>query len=151
VGFLVPFIFGPIKKTRMEPSVNGPLQIKYEMALEWISELSLYKDEMQFLKRLIDRYYVEVVKLENLDEIREEVMQLQELGHANKSLLKEVSQYRDRITRFKDRPKDSVLSELESTHKDLQKKMATFKLRFHSVKQEIFGIANSVLEHMKAR
>ncbi len=135
----------------MEQSVNGPVQIQYEMAMEWISELSLYKDEMQFLKRLIDRYYLEVVKLENLDEIREEVMQLQDLGHANKSLLKEVSQYRDRLTLFIDRPKDSVSPELESTHRLLQKKMATFKLRFHSVKQEIFGIANSVLEKMKAR
>jgi hypothetical protein len=135
----------------MEQSVNGPLQTQYEMALEWISELSLYKDEMQFLKRLIDRYYLEVVKLENLDEIREEVMQLQDLGHANKSLLKEVRQYRDRLTRFMDRPKDSVLPELQTTHKNLQKKMAAFKLRFHSVKQEVFGIANSVLEKMKAR
>ncbi len=135
----------------MEQSVNGPVQIQYEMALEWISELSLYKDEMRFLKRLIDRYYLEVVKLENLDEIREEVMQLQDLVHDNRSLFREVDQYRARLRRFMDRHKGSVLPELESTHKNLQKKMATFRLRFHSVKQEIFGIANSVLEKMKAR
>jgi hypothetical protein len=135
----------------MEQSLNGPAPIQYEMAQQWISELSLYKDEMQFLKRLIDRYYLEVVKIENLDEIREEVMQLQDLEHAGKVLLKEVRQYRDRLTRFMDRPKDAEVPELDSAHKTLQKKMATFKLRFNSVKQEIFSIANIVLEKMKAQ
>ncbi|MGB5370034.1 MAG: hypothetical protein WBN18_06355 [Flavobacteriaceae bacterium] len=135
----------------MEHSGNGTAQKQYEISLEWISELSLYRDEMKFLKRLIDRYYLEVVKLENLDEIREEVMQLQDLGHANKALLKELVRFRDRIKGFMDCPDDLLAPEQEMTHTNLQKKMAAFKLRFLSAKQEIFGIANDVLEKMKTQ
>lgn len=135
----------------MEQPANGPMQNQYEITLDWISALSLYKDEMQFLRRLIDRYYLEVVKIENLDEIREEVMQLQDLGHANETLLKEMVQHRDRLAGFIERPNLALVSDMARTHKSLQKKMATFKLRFNSAKQEIFGIAHSVLEKMKVQ
>lgn len=45
----------------------------YVLTGHWKSDLEFYRDDLKFLQQLIDKYFIWMVRKENLDEVREDV------------------------------------------------------------------------------
>ena len=133
-------------KSNLSP---GKIQEYYRTTENWISDLLFYRDELKFLQHVVDRYYNIMVKLENLDEMREGVIRLNDLKYRCASLLRAIRKLQKRLSErvktnnYKD-PRTIIAS-----HERTSKKFQTFLRDVRASKREIFSIADEVLEMQK--
>ncbi len=120
----------------------------YWEADNWVSHLAFYKDELQFLQKLLDRYFEDMVQHQNLDEIREEVMRFQDLKYTCNKLLANTREHRYQLALAIDQ-KDIEHSMAQQTHLGLQEKLQGFTLDITATKKEIQSITEELLESSK--
>lgn len=113
------------------------------------SELMFYTKDLRFLQKLLDRYFDEMVKNENLDEMRESLMRFQDLCYNCDRLKKRVkdqqSQLLDIIKGISSYDHDNILKEQLGIIHLKSVLMKDFKM----VKKEMFTIADHVLQVKK--
>lgn len=115
---------------------------------DWVSYLSFYKDELQFLQKLLDRYFEDMVQYQNLDEIREEVMRFQDLKYTCAELLANTREHRYQLALVIDKEDDGQ-GMTQKTHLRLQKNFQDFTLGFTTAKKEIQDITKELMESLK--
>lgn len=113
----------------------------------WVSDLSFYKDDLNFLQNLIDSYFSEMVENTSLDEIREEIMGFQDIRHRNNVLLKEVKEHLRHLALCASEQEHQNGGDPIHLHEHFQQKLAKFNYDFRELKREIFGIVDMLLEN----
>ncbi|WP_422079522.1 hypothetical protein [Ulvibacterium sp.] len=115
---------------------------------DWVSYLSFYKDELQFLQKLLDRFFEDMVQYQNLDEIREEVMRFQDLKYNCSKLLANTREHRYQLALAMDK-EDYEQGMTQQIHLRLQKSFQDFTLVFTATKKEIQDITKELMESLK--
>lgn len=121
----------------------------YDQTASLISDLKFYQDDLVFLKQLLDRYFEDMVKSENLDEIREGMIRFQNLGFKCTSLLKKLTTFRTDLTKFLEKPQKDMPTQIKTEYRSLEMEIERFALKFRNTKEEIFNMAEHVLELKK--
>lgn len=114
-----------------------------------ISEVAFYKDDIKFIEVLINRFLKDMLKHENLDELRESMMRLQTLKTKCNTLLENLKQHRQNLDKISDMENEINVSKFETSQNNLKENVTTFRLEFQNVKQEIYRFADDYLEIKK--
>lgn len=113
------------------------------------SELVVYSKDLRFLQQLLDRYFDELVKNKNLDEMRESIMRFQDLCYNCDRFKKRV---KDQQSHLLDVIKGVSTTEPENTLKEqagIENRMSYLMKEFKMVKKEMFTIADHVIQAKK--
>ncbi|NHF57732.1 hypothetical protein FK220_000160 [Flavobacteriaceae bacterium TP-CH-4] len=122
------------------------LQLQIE---EWISDILFFAQDLSFTKHLLDHFYEELIRYENLDEIREEIQRFEDLRYSCGKLLDRTRTHLQHFDSTPDIPNLGASSELMKTQEILKEKFNRFMGEFKAVKSDIFGMIGTVLEHQK--
>jgi len=130
---------------------NKPIdwQDYYSKCADIKSDLAFYTDDIRFLQQLLDKYFQEMAKTENLDEIREILMRFQDLCFIHGQLKKRLKdQQHNLVGIIKGAPEVSP-DKLISEQSIIKKQFVLFEVGFKTVKKEMLTMADDVLEVRK--
>ncbi len=114
-----------------------------------ISEVEFYKDDIKFIEMLINRFLEDMLKHENLDELRESMMRLHTLKTKCNTLLKGLKHHRQNLNKISNVENEKNISKFENLQNNLTEDVTGFRLEFQNVKQEIYRFADDYLEIKK--
>jgi hypothetical protein len=123
----------------------------YVLAENWKADLEFYKDELNFLNSLINKYFVFLINDHQLKQIQNLVDQLVQNLNLHTELNRKIDQYMSTLQSIiSEKPKTvdiSVVNEHEKLEKDLMTFLASSKI----LKKKIFSIAEEMLEHKNVK
>jgi hypothetical protein len=97
-----------MNELRYRPKANyiheADWQELYQLTELWKNDLEFYRDDLRFLQNIIDRYFIWMIKRENLDEVREIEVTLVEIGKKCDSLLKRAQKHLTHLADLIDDP-----------------------------------------------
>jgi DNA repair ATPase RecN len=114
-----------------------------------ISEVEFYKDDIKFIEMLINRFLEDMLKHENLDELRESMMRLHALKTKCNTLLKGLKHHRQNLNKISNMENEKNISKFENSLNNLTEDVTGFRQKFQNVKQEIYRFADDYLEIKK--
>lgn len=117
----------------------------YALTQYWISDLEFYKNDLNFLNKLIDNYFIWIAKKEHIDMVREIEIGLIETAKLCMDLLEKVSKHRQRLGKW---ATDETLEEsrlIRTEHEHLEDEIARFVKAFRKQRNETFRITEYVV------
>ena len=117
----------------------------------WKSDLGFYKDELQFLDTLIDKYIGLMITDEHRERIRKMTISFSEIEKYSHELDEKVTEHAKNLTHLLQNPFSHEENLIMSEHRQLEDFMAAFVKSFREVKREIFSITAHVLREQKLR
>ncbi len=131
-------------------STKGKKAVKwdevYVLTDHWKSDLAFYKDDLQFLHHLVDKYIIWITKEENLGMVREIMQNINELERRCEELLASVGEHMRGIGVQIDRPGAGGETELKDRHHELEGKISLFIKDFRANRKEVFRITEYVMD-----
>jgi hypothetical protein len=121
----------------------------YTITKHWQSESDFYNYEINFLKKLIDKYFIWMTRKENIAQVRKLVIQLSTLEHEHQEIGNAILKHLNHITAYLENAfsHDEQLFRFE--HSVLLQRIEEFTNEFRNVKKEVFEISEEVLDHKK--
>ena len=113
------------------------------------SDLADCSKDLRFLQQLLDRYFNEMVKFENLDEMRESLMRFQDLCYNCDRLKKRVKDQQSRILDIIKRTTKNDPSVSLKEQSAIEKLKSIFMKDFKMVKKEMLAIAEHAVQGTK--
>lgn len=113
------------------------------------SDLVVNTKDLRFLQQLLDRYFDEMIKIENLDEMRESLMRFQDLCYNCDRLKKRVKDQQSRILDIMKRTTKNALNVCIEEQSTIEKLVSVFMKDFKMVKKEMLAIAEHAVQGTK--
>jgi hypothetical protein len=127
----------------------------YVLAEHWKSDLEFYKDELNFLSSLINKYFLWLIKDQELPKIQLVAARLDKNVKTRAELSKKTINYMSDIKEMMDyslKQGDKKLDkQLEEQHEKLEEDMTLFMKNFRALKKDIFSITEAVMEQEKVK
>ncbi len=118
----------------------------YVLTEHWQSDLEFYKDDLRFLHHLVDKYFIWITKSENLEMVREILLQVNDLQKRCESLIKKVLDHRHDLTYFENKTDASRWQQTLEQHEEMEKEIYTFVKEFRANRKEVFRITEYVID-----
>ena len=118
----------------------------YILAENWQSDLEFYRDDLRFLHHLVDKYFIWITKSENLELVRELMLQVQQLERKCKELIEQVMAHKSDLSKFSKGPTSKTMEESAEEHQAIHSEIATFVKNFRSNRTEVFRITEYVID-----
>ncbi len=124
----------------------------YTLAKHWQSDMDFYRDEIRFLYRLTDKYFIWLIRDENLGHVQASTSQLSEAEAQQKELIQKINQHLGHLARLM----ESTLShdeqqQFRGEHARLENLITDFAQSFKELKKEVFAITEHVIEEEKLK
>lgn len=119
-------------------------QSLYVLTEHWKNDLEFYRDDLKFLRRLIDKYFIWIARKENLDMVRDIELKLVEIARKCDLLIKRTMKHLSHLANLMESPIDSSLFRAE--HEGLEVDMAIFVKSFRNNRKEVFAITEHVMD-----
>ncbi len=113
------------------------------------SNLVFYAGDLQFLQKLLDTHFEEMVKNGNLDEMRESLIRFQDLCYNYGRLKKRVKDQQGNLISIIEGSLKINSDILINEQTEIENKMALLTTDFKLVEKEILSIADHLLGHKK--
>lgn len=121
----------------------------YRLTEKWISDLAFYRDELTFLHKLINRFYPDMLYLENLGELRESVIDLQDAGFQCDRLLSRIKVHQNNLVNIIALPIEPSVKRVLFKHQELIDQLVAFKKNIKGLKKVVFCATELVMEAKK--
>ena len=121
----------------------------YVLTAHWKSDLQFYKDDLKFLHHLIDKYFIWMIRKDNVTKVREIIKKLYELDLKCEDLLKRVIIHLNHLAGLIDDPFKYDSHEFRSEHEKLEDNITEFIKSFRTNRKETFLITEHVIESEK--
>ena len=118
----------------------------YVLTEHWQSDLEFYKDDLRFLHHLVDKYFIWITKSENLEMVREIVLQVTDLQKRCEELIKKVLDHRHDLTYFENNTEATKWQQALEQHAEMEKEIYTFVKEFRANRKEVFRITEYVID-----
>ncbi|MFX0558639.1 hypothetical protein ACOCEA_17690 [Maribacter sp. CXY002] len=128
---------------------NGPWDELYVLSQHWVSDLGFYRDDLHFLHHLIDKYFMWIIKTENIKMVRELKKGLLDLNTKSKDLLEKVGKHLVQLGYLVEDPtlKDAGIIRME--HEHLEDEIAAFVKSFRENRREVFKTTEFIMDNEK--
>jgi len=117
----------------------------YILTEHWKSDLQFYKDDLRFLHHLIDKYFIWLTHKEHLDEMRDLVSGLSEIGKNCDLLIKKITEHQSHLAELIDAPFKYDSHKFRTEHEELENEIASFIKKFRKIKKETFAVSEQVI------
>lgn len=118
----------------------------YVLTELWKKDISFYTDDLRFLHRLIDKYFLWISKKENIDVIQEIELNLLKVDKQSESLLNKVNKQLRYLCKLIDDPLIYNSDEFRKEHEQLEDDLNQFILDFRENRREIFKITEHIVK-----
>ncbi len=118
----------------------------YILTGHWKSDLEFYKEDLGFLRQIINKYIIWITKKENLQRVMEIEMALHEVDKKCGGLLAQIEGHRTDLGHFIENPEQDQATNLSTAHGHLEKVMADFVKSFRENRREVFNITAFVID-----
>ncbi|MBL6448764.1 hypothetical protein JMN32_20800 [Fulvivirga sp. 29W222] len=125
------------------------IETLYPISEYWKSDLQFFKDELQFLRSLVDKYFSHFIERENMDKTKQLA---DKLIHIEKDRLALEQRVDDHLKQLSEELKSASAEKYyEETHAKLEVDTIDFLKRFREVKKQVFAHTEHVMESEKAK
>ncbi len=123
----------------------------YKLTEHWQNTLGFQLYEIEFLERLIETYFVKLLLLENLDELRELQRDLYYAKNQSEVLLQRIQTHLNHIINIIDEPFKYDSSIFRDEHEQLEDDVTEFITKQKVIKLTVFKMTKGVLENEKPK
>ena len=116
----------------------------YVLTEHWQSDILFYKQDLNFLHHLIDKYFLYLSKKENIDLVLEIEVNLLDVEKQCNTLLERINKRLHHLSELVDDPFTYVSDKFRDEHEQLEDDLAQFLKDFRQNRKEVF----SITEHM---
>ncbi|CAD5265118.1 MULTISPECIES: hypothetical protein [unclassified Imperialibacter] len=124
---------------------------QYVMAEHWQSDLKFDEDELRFLKKLIDKYFLWLIDEKHLENTRKVANRLSHFEKDRLEIDTRVGKHMHHLVALIENSSLPNASACESEHNTLRNALADLQMELRAVKKEIFQLAEHVMDSNKAR
>ena len=118
----------------------------YILTEHWQADLQYYKDDLDFLYHLIDKYFLTLAKKESLDEMKEITTGLSgELKECD-TLINKTAKHLIHLSELIDDPFKYDSHQFRNEHEELENEIAAFVKKFRKNKKETFAITEQAIK-----
>ncbi|MGB3151930.1 MAG: hypothetical protein WBB27_14830 [Maribacter sp.] len=128
---------------------DGPWDELYVITQHWKSDMEFYRDDLRFLHRLIDKYFIWITKAENLVLVKELKKELLELNGRSKDILEKVIKHRIHLGYLVEDPNERNAGIIKTEHEHLEDELSTFLKMFRKNRKEVFKITEYIIDSEK--
>ena len=133
---------------KMKPVVDKKpdWQEMYVLSEHWSSDLEFYKDDLRFLHHLVDKYFIWITKSENLEMVKEIMIQIRSLEKQCHDLIAGVKAHMHHLAKFANESEEPSLSKVTEEHVVLETAIYNFVKDFRANRKEVFRITEYVID-----
>ncbi len=121
----------------------------YVLTEHWKSDLEFYKDDLRFLHRLINKYFIWITEEENLDMVRSLEISLVKMDRSCKDLLSKIGKHLIQLGKLVENSDDEQSRVFRIEHEHLEDEIADFVKCFRENRKEVFTITEHVIDSEK--
>lgn len=128
------------------------LEDLHTQSREWLSDLAFWKDEADFLRRLIDKNFVHLMTGEGLRtavQLSEKISTLSDIEVKN--LIDLVRIHEGKLAELMEKPQEKREESFRKEHKLLARRFRDLAMENMSVKRRIFASAEKILHDEKIK
>jgi hypothetical protein len=118
----------------------------YILAKHWKSDLEFYKEDLRFLKTLIEKYLIWITKKDNLELVSSLRKKEHELIVACTSLLDKVSGHLHKASELATASDTGKETEFRNVHLELETALASFVKTFRENRMEVFKVTEYIMD-----
>jgi hypothetical protein len=122
----------------------------FAITKHWQSDLGFFTDEFRFLRSLIDKYFLQLVKPENIVTTKAIADKLTKLDKKRSSIEQMLNDHLNHLTNLVEGREPQNAQECRDEHAALETLMTDFTKDLRSLKQEIFRLAEQIMESERA-
>lgn len=121
----------------------------YVLTQHWKNDLEFYKEDLRFLHRLIDKYFIWITREENSDAVRKIADSLQKVNDKCRDLLEKTSRHLSRLGDFVKESGSAGERLFRIEHEHLEDEIADFVKLFRKNRRDVFSITEHVVDSEK--
>lgn len=106
-----------------------------------LSNLAFLKEDIVFLRRVLDCYFSSMVRIENLEQLRGYVYRLKHIESYHKNLVQQLKQHLSRIVLASKQESTVLQYALFQVHSDLSSRIKQFNSEYLFLRPEILKLA----------
>ncbi len=118
----------------------------YILTKYWKSDLLFYKDDLNFLDNLIDKYLIWISKKEDSEAVRKIDNSILETAKKCIDLLKRVEKHLTRLANLMENPFKYDSHKFRTEHQQLESDITNFVKVFRNNRKEVFEVTSLVVE-----
>ncbi len=123
----------------------------YIISERWQSDLVFVSDELDFLRKLIDKYFLALIEEKNIERTRALSSDLLKFDKSNASVAQRLSQHLRHLADLIQNPFSHDSHECSNEHAQLETTLADHTKEFRRIKTEMFTFCEQVIESDKAQ
>ena len=136
----------PDKKLNPSADKKPDWQELYVLTQHWRSDLEFYKDDLLFLHHLVDKYFIWITKSENLEMVKEIMIQIQSLEKQCRDLITGVGEHMHNLAQLANESVEQSLSKITEDHIVLETSIYNFVKDFRANRKEVFRITEYIID-----
>lgn len=137
------------KKQETDSLKNGPWDELYVLSQHWVSDLEFYRDDLQFLHNLIDKYFMWIVKTENIKLVKDLKKGLMDLNTKSKDLLAKIGKHVIQLGYLVEDPNKKDAGIIKMEHEHLEDEIAVFVKLFRENRRDVFKTTEFIMDDEK--
>lgn len=122
------------------------LESMYTLSEHWRSDLDFFRDERNFLRKLVDRYILWLTDDNNIADARGVFSRLVQLEARRLSIEKQVAAHLSRLTDLLQNPFAHDHQESRDDHRKIEDAIAEFTNLFRDLKKDVFVLTEKVID-----
>ncbi|HSP11425.1 MAG TPA: hypothetical protein VLO29_02780 [Salegentibacter sp.] len=131
------------KRPKGEFMIQANWDQLYLLTKHWVSDLKFFRDDLRFLNKLINKYFIWIDNDESISEVSKIKSKLQEIRSRCEDLLSKTEKHREKLGILVENDSDdSRIFRLE--HEHLEDEITYFVKAFRKNRMEIFKITEYI-------
>lgn len=118
----------------------------FALTRHWVSDLQFYQEDLRFLHRLIDRYFIWITDPKNLEEVRTIGNSILEHEKGCRQLIERIGLHQHELGDAIEDPVGAAIDHLRDEHEALEDEMAIFIKAVRENRKEVFRITEHVVD-----
>lgn len=118
----------------------------YIIAEHWKSDLDFFTDEINFLKRLINKYFIWLTQEENARNLHKVHEKLMVSERFKNDLLKVIALHREHLGNMMENPFSCDEQMIKEQHIRIEEDMTDFVKSFKNIKKELYQTTGDVID-----
>lgn len=129
--------------------LNSSCEDLYACTEHWKSDVEFYRDESHFLRTMIDKYFIWLIKDGNIARIQSLSNKLTQTILLKKEVYKKITKHLMHLEELIENPFSQHEQKVKNEHLIIEDEFAAFVKNFKLLKREIFAITEKVIEDEK--
>ncbi len=118
----------------------------YILSKHWKSDLQFYKEDLRFLHRLINKYFIWLSKSENIEMVRRIEVNVNKIGRSCDEVIAKVDKHIKQFESIDAYPEDRADKLFRIVHEQLEDQISDFVKVFRENRKEVFKITEYVVD-----